>query len=359
LHPRPEIRALHPCPHGGPNFAEALSLGIPPESILDFSVSANPFGPAPAVRSAAAVAPIDRYPDSACIELRGTIARALGLAPENLFIGSGSMEIIRLLALAYISPGDRVLIPEPTFGEYEVAAKIMGARIIRCRAGEGTGFRFEVNDLLARIQEHHPRIVFLSNPNNPTGQYWRRDEVESILRADADALLALDEAYIAFTEDRWNAIDLLSYRNLLIIRSLTKDHALAGLRIGYAVGSPELIETLRKVSPPWNVNAPAQYAAAAAIQEQAYVERCREQVLAARDYLVKALLQRGFRVLPTEAHFFLVKVGNAAVFREDLLRRGIAVRDCTSFGLPEYIRIAPRTMPECRKLIEAIDSPGK
>lgn len=331
-------------------------MGLSPDDILDFSVSSNPFGPAPAVKRAFARTPVDRYPDSSSGALRTALAEALGVSPESILIGSGSMEIIRLLALAYVSAGDRVLIPEPTFGEYEIAARIMGARIIRSRATEESGFRLQAADILARIREHRPRIVFLCQPNNPTGQYWSKSEVQSILRADPDTLIALDEAYIAFAENPWNSLGLLSCRNLLIVRSLTKDHALAGLRIGYAVGDPEVNGTLRRVCPPWNVNAPAQQAALAAVRETAYVERCREQVLRARDYLMNALRERGFPVLPTEAHFFLVKVGNAAAFRRNLLRRGVMVRDCTSFGLPDHIRIAPRTLPECRKLIEAIDS---
>lgn len=359
MHPRPEIEALSPCPHGGPDHAEARSLGLNPDDLLDFSVSANPFGPAPAVKTAFASAPIDRYPDSSSLALRTALADALGVNPENILIGSGSMEIIRLLALAYVSPADPVFIPEPTFGEYELAARVMGARIVRCRAREETGFRFEAADILARIQEHCPRIVFLCNPNNPTGQYWSRAEIESILCADANTLVALDEAYIAFAEDPWNSLDLISYPNLLIIRSLTKDHALAGLRIGFAIGNPGIIEVLRRVTPPWNVNAPAQHAALLALREPAYVAQCRKQILAARDYLVNALRERGFPIVSTQAHFFLVKVGDAAAFRLKLLRRGVMVRDGTSFGLPGYVRIAPRTLPECRKLIEVIDSLGK
>ena len=359
MHPRPEIEALSPSPHGGPDLAEARSLGLNPNDILDFSVSANPFGPAPAVKAAFALAPVDRYPDSSSITLREALAGALDVKPENILIGSGSMEIIRLLALAYVSAGDAVLIPEPTFSEYEIAARIMGARIVRCRAGEERRFRFEATDILARIGAYHPKIVFLCNPNNPTGQYWSRTEIESILRSDANTLVALDEAYIAFAEKAWRSLDLLSHRNLLIIRSLTKDHALAGLRIGFAVGNPGVIEILRRVSPPWNVNAPAQHAALAAIPETAYMERCREQIFRARDYLMHALAERGYPIVPTQAHFFLVKVGNARDFRRSLLRRGVMVRDCTSFGLADYIRIAPRTLTECRRLIETIDSLGK
>lgn len=334
-------------------------MGLNPDDILDFSVSSNPFGPAPAVKRAFARTRLDRYPDSSSGALRTALAEALGVSPESILIGSGSMEIIRLLTLAYVSAGDPVLIPEPTFGEYEIAARIMGARIIRSRATEESGFRLQAADILARIRENRPKIAFLCQPNNPTGQYWSKSEVESILRADPDTLIALDEAYIAFAENPWNSLRLLSCRNLLIVRSLTKDHALAGLRIGFAVGDPGLIRTLRRVCPPWNVNVPAQQAALAAVRETVYVERCREQVLRARDYLMDALRERGFPVLPTEAHFFLVKVGNGAVFRRNLLRRGMMVRDCTSFGLPDHIRIAPRTLPECRKLIEAIDSLGK
>jgi len=355
LHPRPEIEALEPCPHGGPNYAELERLGFAPEDVLDFSVSANPFGPPPGVREAFASAAIDRYPDSDSSELRRALAARLHTNPEHIIIGNGSMELIRLIATAYLESKDAIVIPEPTFGEYEVACRIVGSRIVKHRLRPEDNFNLDIAEFIESIRWSRAKAVFLCNPNNPTGRYLSQSDIEKLLTASRDTLVVLDEAYVAFAEDPWPSLDLIKRGNLVILRSMTKDYALAGLRLGYAVAGPDIIESLRKVCPPWNVNAVAQRAGVLALEESGYAERCRDGVLEARDYLVRELAKRGLTPVSTQAHFFMVKVSNAREFRQQLLGHGIMVRDCTSFGLPDYVRIAPRTLPECERLTSAID----
>ena len=354
LRPRPEVEKLETCPHGGPNYAELERLGFAPEDVLDFSVSANPFGPPPGIEDALKSAVIDRYPDSDSAELKRILAKNLDVDPENIIVGNGSMELIRMVASAYLGKDDIALIIEPTFGEYEVACQIVGAKIIKYQMREEDGFSLRVNDLADSIQRNRPKAVFLCNPNNPTGQYFERGTIEQILSMCEDALLILDEAYISFTENPWRSLDLVHHHNLIIFRSMTKDYALAGLRLGYAVASPEIINTLKKVCPPWNVNAVAQYAGIIAIKDTVYLQHSQEDIRKARDFLGEGLAKLGLNPLPTQTHFFMIKVGNATRFRGELLRYGIMVRDCGSFGLPEYIRIASRSLPECERLIEAI-----
>lgn len=355
LHPRPEIEALEACPHGGPNYAELERLGFAPEEVLDFSVSANPFGPPPRVREAFASAAIDRYPDSDSSELRRALATKLHANPEHIIIGNGSMELIRLIASAYLESKDAIVIPEPTFGEYEIACRIAGSRIVRHRLRPEDNFKLDISEFVESIRWSRAKAVFLCNPNNPTGHYISRSDVEKLLTVSEETLIVLDEAYVAFAENPWPSLDLIEHGNLVILRSMTKDYALAGLRLGYAVAGIEIIEALRKVCPPWNVNAVAQRAGVLALEESGYIERCRSGVLEARDYLMKELAERGLSPLPSQAHFFLAKARNAREFRQQLLGHGIMVRDCTSFGLPDYVRIAPRTLPECRRFVRAID----
>ena len=354
LHPRPEIADLKTCPHGGPDYSELERLGFKPEDVLDFSVSANPFGPPPGIKEALSSAVIDRYPDADSAELKRTIAKSFSMTPENIIVGSGSMELIRLIALAYLGRDDTVLIIEPTFGEYEVACHIVGSKILKHRTQEEEGFKLNVDETIDLVGCHRPKIVFLCNPNNPTGQYLAEQEIEKILSAGEDTLLALDEAYISFAENPWRSLDLVKENNIIILRSMTKDYALAGLRLGYGIACPEIIATLRKVCPPWNVNAVAQRAGVLALGDSAYLKQCQKGVREAREFLKRELAQLGLPPMSSQAHFFLVKVGDAKQFRQDLLKYGIMVRDCTSFGLPEYIRIAPRSLPECQKLINAI-----
>ncbi len=354
LHPRPEIENIEVCPHGGPNYAELERLGFAPEDVLDFSVSANPFGPPPGVMESFKNVAVDRYPDSDSLELRRALADNLDIDTENIIVGNGSMELIRIVAFAYLGGEDQVVIIEPTFGEYEIACQIAGAKIVKFNLREDDEFNLNIDEFSGFIRSNQPKVVFLCNPNNPTGQYLDRSAIEQILSISEDSLLILDEAYIGFTENPWRALDLVDRSNLIILRSMTKDYALAGLRLGYAVASLEIVSALRKVCSPWNVNAVAQRAGIVAIQNADYFKQCQKDIRQAGGFLKAELTKLGLKPLPSQAHFFLIKVGDSTKFRRALLRYGIMVRDCTSFGLPEYIRIAPRAVPECERLIEAI-----
>jgi len=354
LQPRPEIEYLEVCPHGGINRAELKALGIAPEAVLDFSVCVNPYQLPAVTEALSGVTAINQYPDSEATELRQRLSEKLGMAPDSILVGSGTTELIRLIASAYFRPGDPVLILAPTYGDYEVACRIVGAETIKQWTKAEDNFALKIEETVELIREHRPRAVFICNPNNPTGRYLSRQEMGTVLTGGEDTLFILDEAYISFVDHSWPSTELISQGNVIILRSMTKDYALAGLRLGYAVAHQEIIRNLRKVCPPWNVNVIAQRAGVVALEDAGYLERSRKKVKEAKRFLIKELSQLGLPPLPSEAHYFLVKVGNARLFRASLLKNGILVRDGTSFGLPEYVRIAPRTMPECQRLITAI-----
>ena len=354
LQPKPFINKLAPCVHGGIDYDELRSFGISPEQVIDFSVSCNPYGPPPDIEKAINSASIERYPDSASTELVQALARKLDITSDNLIVGSGSTELIRLIAAAYFGPGDSVLIPQPTYGEYEIACHLVDAHVLNKPVQKGIDFRLDIAETMDMVQKHRPKGIFLCNPNNPTGQYLTSKEIDQIISVAEDCLVVLDEAYIAFTEEPWTSLDLVNHGNLVILRSMTKDYALPGLRLGYAVAAVHIISVLKRVCPPWNVTSVAQKAGVAALNADNYIEECRIKMQEAKNFLMKEMVQFGMLPLPSQTNFFLVEVGDAAEFRQALLRKGILVRDCTSFGLPQYIRLASRTLPECEKLIAAI-----
>ena len=356
LRPKPEIENLEICPHGGPDWAELKAMGLTPEEVLDFSVSSNPFAPPPGVKKMLNSAAINRYPDSEATELRQCLSEKLGVAPNNILTGNGSMELIRLIALTYFGQGNPVLIPEPTFGEYEVACQIVGAEVLKQRGIAENNFALRTEEATSLIQQHHPGGVFICNPNNPTGNYLSRQEVEAILDSGENSLFILDEAFISFVDEDWSSVDFIHRDNVIILRSMTKDYGLAGLRLGYAIAHGEIIDSLHRVRPPWSVNVMAQKAGVAALEDADYLKQCKPKIKQAKQFLVGELQRIGFTLVPSEANFFLIRVGDARVFRTALLKRGILVRDCSSFGLPDYVRIATRTVSECQKLITTIEA---
>lgn len=358
LRPRWNIAQLPAAKHGGINYPELLKLGISPAEVLDFSVCTNPCGPPGGLKEALATTDWEHYPDSESTVLKTRLAEKLDVSTTNLIIGSGSTELFRLVATAYLAPGDAALVMQPTYGEYELASQTVGAQIIKLASREEDNFWIDPVEIIKMTRRHQPKCVFLCNPNNPTGQHLARRDIEQILEAAQDTLLILDEAYLAFTDNAWSAVDLVDKVNLLLVRSMTKDYALAGLRLGYGIAGEEIISILNKVKPPWNVNSYAQKAGIYVLDDEQYLERNRREIARAKAFLIESLQRLGLAVLPSRTNYFLVKVGDATSFRQALLKKGILVRDATSFGLPEHIRLGVKPKNECRRLIEAIKEMG-
>jgi histidinol-phosphate aminotransferase len=353
LRPRRAIAGIKAVAHGGINPAELKKLGIDPNQVLDFSVCTNPFMPPPGLREKIGGMPLEQYPDSQATELKEKLSSSLRVPVNNILVGSGTTELIRLISLAYFRQGDRVMILEPTYGEYETACRLAGARPVKHRAREEDDFTPRMEEVIKLLKELQPRAVFICNPNNPTGKYLSNRDIEKVVANLGDGLLILDEAYIAFAGAHWDSLAFTARGNTVVLRSLTKDYGLPGLRLGYAVANREIIDGLRSVSPPWNVNTIAQGAGMVVLEQEDYLKDSLRKVRQAGRFLVKELIRLGFEVLPSDVHYFLVKAGDAKTWQSSLLENNILVRDCTSFGLGEYIRVSPRTLPECEKFIEA------
>jgi len=310
------------------------------------------------------------------------------------------VELAWLAALGYLEPGDRALVVGPTFGEYERAARIAGAQIIPFRARPEHGFALDIpqidgllnlpspNPIKRRkttsalpwrevsegdsprrgvrrrpelaeggreITAHSVKAVFICNPNNPTGVLVPPDTIWELASHHSDALFVVDEAYVPFVDAGASCLNGGLRDNLLVLRSMTKDCAIPGLRLGYALAVPEIIRVLCTVQPTWSVGAPAQAAGLAALGcAGGFQAEGLELLTESKRYLMTALAELGLEVLPSAANFFLARVGDGAAFRRALLLEGCCVRDCASFGLPEFVRIGVRTMPECQRLVAAI-----
>jgi histidinol-phosphate aminotransferase len=321
--------------------------------VLDFSVNGNPYGPSPRVQEVLTRVPLDRYPDREALALRRALAAHLDVAPAGIVVGNGSVELMWLIALAFLRRHDAVVIIGPTFGEYRRAAALMGAQIHVWIAQAEEAFQINPAVVQQTLQRLMPRVVFLCNPNNPTGTSLAVEAIAAWTEALPRTLFVVDEAYLPFAAGVASVLTT-PRDNLVVLRSMTKAQALAGVRLGYAVGHPEVMRALALVRPPWNVNALAQAAGLAALQDQAHVVHSLAQLAQARDALRQEIRALGVEAVPSCTHFFLLRVGEAMAYRRALLQHGILVRDCTSFGLPDYIRVATRRPEENARLLAAL-----
>lgn len=354
---REEIIHMKGTAHGGLDYSRMRKEGVEPSSVLDFSVSTNPFGPSPRVLKAMANAVIERYPDPLSGELVNAVASYSGVEPSSVLITNGLAQAIWLIAFSFLRKGEGVLICGPTFGEYHVSSSLMGARIIDANAGKEQDFIPSVEDICSIIEKEGPSLVWICNPNNPTGALLGRAEVESILSVcfRKGALLVLDEAYMNFSSDSWNSTDLLEKGDLIIMKSMTKDFALTGLRLGYILSSSSTKDILSRVQPAWSINAPAQEGGKAALEDIGYYSGTWSDIIRLTVDLETSLKGLGYNVYPTEANFLLMEIGNVAQLKEHLWKDRILVRDCTSFGLEGYIRIGIKKADENRRLLHSLE----
>jgi histidinol-phosphate aminotransferase len=344
---------VDPAVHGALDFAELERLGLDPNDVLDFSVNSNPFGHSPLVLEAIRSTPLERYPDRESIALRRALSKQLDVQPEQILVGNGAAELIQLTTLACLQKGNHVLVIEPTFGEYERCVRLREGNLHSWRAIPENGFIPNPKEIQKKLNEQEMRLVFVCNPNNPTGQILPLDVLNEWSRVFPETLFVVDEAYLAFVSEMKSAITLRR-KNILILRSMTKDYAIAGLRLGYAVGDKFIIEIMTNLRSAWNVNAFAQAAGLAALQSEIYLSETLAKLRGEKETLVSWLKELAYEPVPSQTHYFLLPVGNGTQFRQQLLVYGILVRDCTSFGLASYVRIATRKHEENMRLLSTI-----
>jgi histidinol-phosphate aminotransferase len=341
--------------HGGLQLQELRGMGIAPEHILDVSVCCNPYGPYPPVVDAIRSAPLDGYPDPRASFARAAIASLHGLAAEQIALGNGAAELLWTLARTLLRPGDCVVTVEPTFSEFRSAAICAGAVLQQWRARPENDFAVDLDTVARLVDACAATVVYLCAPNNPTGVAIPISVICEFAQRCGDVTIVLDQSFLSLSEGFADAEHSLP-PNLVAIRSMTKEHTIPGVRVGYALGSPAIIAAMERHRPAWTTSSLAQAAAVAACGARAFVDESRARLLSDRCTLVAGLRAIGLAPVPSTTGFVLVRTGAATSLRSRLLQRHhILVRDCTSFALPDFLRLAARPQPEGRRLITALE----
>ena len=354
---RDDLKDFKPCEHGG-RIIEA-SEAMP--NVLDFSASFNPYLH-PRTKSAVkeALKGAYHYPDHTYRRFREAVGEYLAVPSEAIVPGNGSAELIRFCAWALLQKGDKVIVPAPTFGEYELACRLSGAEPLIVPAWDEQAFK---RDLFGALAEEDVRMVFLCNPNNPTGKVLARETVTDIaLKCHAtNAFLLVDEVFIELSDPR-QSVATESLDEAFVLRSLTKSFAIPGIRASYGITNPELAKVLNSIRVPWNLNSIAEGVTVALLKDcKPYLDASREKIAAQRRWLARELKKiPGLRPLKSDANFIMVNVAGTSLsstdFASEMRRCGFLVRDCQSFRLTgdDYIRIAVRTKAENARLLEAV-----
>ncbi len=357
----PHIRALHPYTPGKPIEEVERELGI---RALKLASNENPLGPSPraveAIREFAGR--VNRYPDDQGFYLRKKLARALGLHHDQVILGSGSTDILRMVGMAFLQGESEGLTSEGTFVIYYIVTQMLGATVHRVPMKD---YRYDLDAIAAEITPR-TRVIFFANPNNPTGTYHRASDVTGFLdRIPSDVLVVLDEAYFEYVDDPEYSRSLeyiAEGRNVLVLRTFSKVHGLAGMRVGYGFGSAEVINCLNLVRSPFNTDALAQAAAIAAMDDEAHIGASVAHNAREKAWLYQRFSAIGIRYILSAANFILVDTGRDAneVFQL-LLRRGVIVRPMKENGFPTCLRASIGLHEENEKLVEglaAVAEPG-
>lgn len=353
--------------HGGNIFEIARQYGKNPDKLIDFSASINPLGLSKRAekKMKTNLSSIIHYPDNESFLIKKALAEYHGLPEENFLIGAGSTEFI--YAFPQVLKIRRALIVTPTFSEYENALESFGGERIEMHyfeTIEEDGFEIDLGSLISVLSCSYD-VLYLCNPNNPTGVLTEREELLKILKVtEAEKIwFILDEAFIDFVEKESFKKEVLSSKRLIIMRSLTKFFALPGLRVGYLISAPQLIQEFKEKREPWRVNALAQIAAVESLQDKNYIQKTKELIEQEKERLIQELRAiPGFIPYPGKANFLLVQIHprlclTAGELQEMLIREGILIRDCRSFHHlgPFFFRVAIRSPRENKILLQALD----
>lgn len=336
---------------GKPIEDVARELGLDPAGIIKLASNENPLGASPRALEAAQAALMNAelYPDGGCVALRARLAQRHGLAPEQFVVGNGSNEILELLGHAFLSSCDEVVMGAPAFIVYKLVTLLFGARPVEVPL---VAHRHDLDAMAAAVTPR-TKLVFLASPNNPTGTSNTADDILAFASALPDhVVFVLDEAYAEYLDNPPDLRPLIAAgRKVVCLRTFSKIHGLAGLRVGYGYATAELIGLLQRVRQPFNVNAIAQAAALAALDDAAWVDRCRAQNQAGLAQLAAGFAELGREFVPSDANFMLVHVGDGTGVFAALQRRGVIVRPVGPYGLPAWVRVTVGTTEQNERLL--------
>ncbi len=350
------IRSIKPYPPGKPIDELKRELGI--DAPIKLASNENPLGPSPMAIEAIkkALTSVNRYPDGSSFYLRQKISEILSVPFEGIVVGNGSNEIIEMIFKAFMRDGEKVIVPQPSFLMYNLAAQALGLTAIGVPLRD---FKIDLKGMAQKIDDD-TRIIIINNPNNPTGTIIEKDEWEQFLESLPDGILVVvDEAYIEFVTSEKCPIGV-NYINLdkprvAVIRTFSKAYGLAGLRIGYCITSPDVADYMNRVRQPFNVNSLAQAAALAALEDKKFIENTRKLVQEQLEYLYSCVKKLGLDYIPTQTNFFLIKLPvPAREVYQKLLRKGVITRAMDSYGLDNYLRVSVGLREENEYFVEKL-----
>ncbi|QKV56491.1 MAG: histidinol-phosphate transaminase [Dechloromonas sp.] len=349
------VRAISPYQPGKPITELAREMGIPVDKIVKLASNENPLGMSPKAKKAveAAINGIERYPDQ--FDLIRAVAERAGLAQNQVVLGNGSNDVLDLIARVFLAPGRSAIFAQHAFAVYPLATLSTGAELI---ATPAKNYGHDLNAMRAAIRPD-TRIVWIANPNNPTGNFLPYPEVRAFLEAvPQDVVVVLDEAYNEYlppAERVDTAAWIKDFPNLVVTRTFSKIFGLAGLRVGYALASAEIADLMNRVRQPFNVNNLAIAAAVAALDDHPFVAESYELNRRGMEQLVAGLQRLGLEHIPSYGNFVTFKAGDGAAVNQKLLRQGVIVRPIGGYGLPEWLRVTIGTEPENARFLEALE----
>ena len=340
---------------GKPIEDVARDLGLEPSQIVKLASNENPLGPSPIAVKAMQEALLKAhfYPDGGGFHLRTGIAQKFGLHIDNVMLGNGSNEIIEFLGHAFLRPGDNIVTAEHAFVVYKIMAKLFGAETVEV---PDPNLTHDLPAMAAAINDR-TKLVYIANPNNPTGTMVGEDELDRFIdHVPKNVVIALDEAYYEFLPEPPDTLKYLQgHPNVIALRTFSKIQGLAGLRIGYGLAHADLIRLLHKTRQPFNVNSIAQIGALAGLHDDKHQAKTREVIRQGREFLEAEFRKRNLEYVPSVANFVLVKVGKGKEVFQKLLKRGMIVRAMDEYKLPEWIRVSVGTPEQNRRFFEDLD----
>ena len=349
-----QFRDLAVYEPGKPIEETARELGADAGKIIKLASNENPLGPSPKALEAmrAALGSTHLYPDGGGFYLREALAAKLGFSRDHIILGSGSNEIIEFLGHAFLNRGDDVITSEHAFIAYKLVAAVFGARTIEVPSPD---LRHDLDGMIAAITPK-TRLIFIANPNNPTGTLASQNEIDRFIeRVPEKIVVVFDEAYFEYLDDPPDTLRFVrAGRNVAVLRTFSKIQGLASLRVGYGIARPELIQVLQKTRQPFNVNGLGQAAALASLDDEGHRRETRRVTDEGRAYLQKEFAAMNLRFVPSAANFVLVNVGEGAKIFRALLDRRIIVRALKGYNLPQWVRISVGTMEQNRRCIAAL-----
>lgn len=352
------LKTLPTYQPGRPIEEVARELGLPADSIIKVASNENPFGPSPLAIAAMqkAIRGVNLYPDGNAFYLKQKLAAKLGVEPANLVLGNGSNEIIEFVAHALLGPDTEVVVSQYCFAIYPIAAKMFGAEVVTVPA---KNYGHDLPAMLKAIT-NQTRIVFVANPNNPTGTLASREDlIQFVNQVPDNVLLVMDEAYLEFLDDAVDLVPLIrlgARKNLILMRTFSKIYGLAGLRVGYGIAEAGLASALEKIRQPFNLNLIAQAAALAALDDDEHVRKTRANNFAGLEFFGRAFRSLNLEYVPSHANFVLVRVGAGQKVFEAMQKLGVITRPMGGYQLPEWIRISIGTPQENERCLAALKS---